>query len=105
MHTVYYTGEFKPVERSTRMLDKIVDIWLRRNPMKKETEDGIQNIAEEVYLAFNIDEAPSQEELENNFDKWFSYIEEKTSGKTPQEIQIEELNSLINILLGVNENA
>lgn len=91
MHTVYYTGEFVPVERSVRSLDGVTDIWLRRNP--RESGNGM-NAADEIYLQFPIDEAPSFEELTENIDKYF----EDDAAPKPT---IESLSQLMQIVLGV----
>lgn len=91
MHTVYFTGDFVPVERSVRKLEHIVDVWLRRNPRKS---GNTMNAADEIYIQFPINEAPSFEELAENLDDYF----EKDAIPTPT---IEEVNKLLQIMLGV----
>lgn len=90
MHTVCYTGDFKPVERSERRLDGLVDAWLRRDPREA---DGIK-LADEIYLQFSIDEAPSVEELTENLDAYF----EEDATPTPT---VDEVHRLLKIVLGV----
>ena len=94
MHTVYYTGEFKPVERDVRKLERIVDVWLRRNP--REDRDGLK-IADEIILTFPADEAPSLEELETNIEAYFE--KDITPEATLQDI-VDALNELATIILG-----
>lgn len=94
MHTVYYTGEFRPVERSVRKLDSVVDVWLRRNP--REAEDGVK-MADELYLSFPADNAPSLEELEENLDSYF--VKDATPDTTMQDI-VDALNELAELILG-----
>ena len=93
-HTVYYTGEFRPVERSVRKLDRVVDVWLRRNP--REAEDGMK-MADELYLAFPADNAPSLEELTENLDNYF--MDDATPDPTMQDV-VEALNELAELILG-----
>jgi len=96
MHTVYYTGEFKPVERSARALDGVVDVWLRRNTRESIDDEGNEiKMADEIYLCFPVGEAPSVEELESNID---NYFEEDAKPKPT----IDEVNKLLQIMLGVN---
>lgn len=102
MYTVYYTGEFQAIERSERPLDGVVDIWLRKNP--RTTEDSM-NSADEVYAVFNINQAPSQSDLESNFDYWFETIDKMSSGKSSDELQIDELTNLLYTILGVTKDA
>lgn len=91
MYTVYYTGEFVPVERDVRRLDRIVDVWLRRNPRGNKSI----KMADEIYIKFPINEAPSFEELSENIDYYF---DEDAKPKAT----IDEANKLLQIMLGVN---
>lgn len=96
-HTVYYTGEFVPVEISTRPLDGVTDIWLRRNP-----QDGH---ATEVYAVLPTGEAPTREAVEADFDGWFARLDKYTdeAGKTETERRMDELQGLLFAVLGVTE--
>ena len=94
MHTVYYTGEFKPVERSARALDGVVDVWLRRNP--REAEDGVK-LADELHLTFHIDAVPTQEELEANID---AYFEADATPEPTLQDAIDAINLLAELMLG-----
>lgn len=106
VNTIQYSGEFIPVEYSKRLLENIVDVWLRKNNHSIiDAEGNTIYLADEVYFKFNIDEAPTKEEIEENFEKWFTEIDEKTNGKTSEEIKISELTDLIYTILGVTENA
>lgn len=94
MHTVYYTGEFKPVERCVRKLDGVVDVWLRRNP--REDADG-QKLADELYISFPEGDAPTLEALEADIDGWFEA--DATPEATLRDI-VEALNALAELMLG-----
>lgn len=102
INTIQYNGELIPIEVNIRKLDDIVDVWLRRNP-RESVED--MNEADEVYTQFNINEAPSMNDLESNFDTWFEKINEMTNKSEPNEKRMTELESLIYTILGVTENA
>ena len=93
-NTVYYTGDFKPVERCERKLDRVVDVWLRRNPRK--AADGMMQ-ADELYLTFPADNAPTQEELAANIDAYF--IEDATPEITNEDI-MAAVNLLAALMLG-----
>lgn len=101
VNIVQYNGELIPIEVNIRKLDDIVDVWLRRNP-RESVED--MNEADEVYTQFNINEAPSMNDLESNFDIWFEKIDEMTNKSEPNEKRMAELESLIYTILGVTEN-
>lgn len=94
MHTVYYTGEFIPVERSVRKLEHIVDVWLRRNP--REDNDGVK-LADELTLTFPADNAPTLEELTANID---AYFEADATPETTMQDIVDALNMLEELLLG-----
>lgn len=94
MHTVYYTGELVPVERGVRKPDSVVDVWLRRNP--REDADG-RKLADELYMTFTEDDAPSYDELLENIDTYFE--NDATPETTIQDI-VEALNELTTIILG-----
>lgn len=94
MHTVYYTGEFKPVERWERKLDGVVDVWLRREP--REDADG-RKLADELYMTFPIASAPSYDVLLENIDAYFE--NDATPETTIQDI-VDALNELTTIILG-----
>lgn len=102
MYTVYYTGEFQPIERSERPIEGLVDVWLRRNP--QDLEDGMKS-ADEVYTVFNANQVPSMSDLESNFDYWFETIDKMSSGKSSDELQIDELTNLLYTVLGVSKDA
>lgn len=93
MHIVHYADDFIPVERCERRLDGVVDVWLRRDP--RETENG--HIADEIYLTFPIDEAPTLEALKTDIDRYFEA--DATPETTLQDV-IEALNELAGIVLG-----
>lgn len=94
MNIVYYTGEFKPVERDVRKLDRMVDVWLRRNP--REAEDGMK-MADEIKLTFPVDDAPSFEELSENLD---AYFDADATPKTTLDDVMDAINMLADIVLG-----
>ena len=94
MHTVYYTGEFVPVERDVRRLDRLVDVWLRRNP--RESADGLK-LADEIRLVFPSDAAPTLEALEANIDAYFDA--DATPETTLQDV-VDALNELAELILG-----
>lgn len=93
-HTVYYTGEFVPIERSVRKLDRVVDVWLRCNP--REDSDGLK-MADELYIQFSVDNAPSYEFLQAHIDDYFTA--DATPETTIQDI-VDALNELADIILG-----
>lgn len=92
MHTVYFTDEFVPVERSERKLENIVDVWLRRN-LKSS---GKIKMAEEIYLKFPLNSAPSFEELERDIDKYF---EQDLTPPTTIDDVVMAINELANLIL------
>lgn len=94
MHTVYFTGEFIPVERSVRKLDKVVDVWLRRNP--REHGNGAVK-ADEIYLTFPADNAPTLDELTANID---AYFEADATPETTMQDIVDALNMLETLILG-----
>ena len=94
MHTVYFTGEFVPVERDVRKLDRVVDVWLRRNP--REAEDGMK-MADEIRLTFPADAAPTLETLLSNIDDYFDV--DATPEPTLQDV-VDGLNALAELILG-----
>ena len=95
MHTVYFTGDFVPVERSVRRLDGVVDAWLRRNP--REAGDGMK-MADEIKLTFPVDDAPTIEMLQEHIDAWFD------ADALPKPTA-DETARLLQIILGVTPNA
>ena len=94
MHTVYYTGEFVPVERSVRKLEHVVDVWLRRNP--REARDGVK-LADELTLTFPADNAPTLDELAANIDAFF---EADATPVTTLDDIMDAINALTDIVLG-----
>lgn len=98
MHIVYYTGDFNPVERCERKLDGVVDVWLRRDAGESVNEDGNQiKMAEEIYLKFPIDEAPTFDELLESIDEYF---EKDTTPETTIEDIMSAINDLTDLILG-----
>ena len=94
MHTVYYTGKFVPVERSVRKLDRVVDVWLRRNP--REAKSGVK-MADELTLTFSADNVPTLEELTANID---SYFEADATPETTLQDIVDALNELTDLIIG-----
>ena len=94
MHTVYFTGEFIPVERSVRKLEHIVDVWLRRNP--REDSDGVK-LADELTLTFPADNAPTLDELAANID---AYFEADATPETTMQDIVDALNELTDLIIG-----
>jgi hypothetical protein len=97
MYTVYYTGEFVPVERDVRKLDRIVDVWLRRNP--RTDSDGM-NMADEIHLTFPADAAPTFDELSAHIDDYFLA---DSMPETTLEDVMDAINMLTDIVLGGGE--
>lgn len=94
MHKVYFTGEFVPIERSVRKLDRVVDVWLRRNP--REAKSGVK-MADELTLTFPADNAPTLDELAANID---AYFEADATPETTMQDIVDALNMLEELILG-----
>jgi len=94
MHTVYYTGPFVPVERNVRKLERLVDVWLRRDP--REDADGLK-CADELKITFPASSAPSLEYLEDHIDDYFDA--DATPDPTMQDV-IDALNEMTELILG-----
>lgn len=64
------------------------DVWLRKNIVEVETEEGVLWEADEIYLRSHL----SKKEIENNFD---SYFEEEIP------VTVEDLAEAIDILTDI----
>ena len=98
MNVIQYTGELVPIELSERPLEGIVDLWLRKNPRTDvDPEGNIIQIADEAYMTFEKDEAPTQAEVEADFDTWFARA---IAPETTLQDAIDAINELFDIILG-----
>ena len=111
VNVVQYTGDFVPVEMGHRPLDGVVDLWMRKNPSHSNGDDGNDiHTAEEAYMQIDIDIAPDQTTVEENFDTWYETASAwDGSDEDPDilkrlsaaEAKNAELTSIIYSLMGV----
>ena len=112
MNVIQYTGELVPVEWSERPLDGVVDLWLRKNPRTDvDPEGNTVQIADEAYMAFAEETAPTQAEVEADFGAWFDRASKWNGDESEILARLEaaeaknsELSGILYAMMGVNIN-
>jgi hypothetical protein len=112
LNVIQYTGEFVSLEMSSRPLDDLTDIWLRKNPRTSQDDEGNTiHLADEAYMQIDIADAPDRATVEANFDLWYDTAAAWTDSGDDSEIikrlsaaeaKNAELTSIIYTLMGVN---
>lgn len=115
VNVIQYTGEFVSLEMSSRPLDGVTDLWLRKNPSHSHDDEGNDiYTAEEAYMQIDIAEAPDRATVEANFDLWYDTAAAWSDSGDDSDIikrlsaaeaKNAELTSIIYSLMGVKIDA
>lgn len=80
-----------------------VDVYLHKNETQEVDEEGnIQYVAEEVH--FQIDVKTTKEMIEENFDVYWENEGERVVTELSAVERIEMLETMLSVLLGVNND-
>lgn len=111
VNVIQYTGEFVSLEMSSRPLDGVVDLWLRKNSSHSYDDEGNDiYIADEAYMQIDIADAPDKTTVEENFDLWYDTAAAWDDSSDDSDIlkrlsaaeaKNAELTSIIYTLMGV----